>query len=315
MSGSMNDWESGDLRTGLLVVGAFVLVVAGVIWTASASRQDLAPLYAEFPTLAGVTTETPVLLNGFRVGQVDGIDPQTDSLGRLTFRVRMAVQWHPGGASVAPYRMGMRVRLIPPPIDMLGTATLQLEPPTVAGGPLAPGATLPLLRNVSPLEGAQVRLDTLGTELTKTLTDTRSALAILMRSAATAADAAHSTARVAATAGAQFNDLAAATRSRLVAVDSTMRDIRAITPMTKSTTDSLHLLIADSKRTMSQLSRIMESNEPHLNRTLASLDTTTLLLQHFMREVSAKPTRLLTGVTPLKTPPPAPQPTKTARQP
>ena len=95
-------WEPGDLRTGVLVLGAFACLVGGVIWANTSKVQDVSHLYAEFPTLSGVSTETPVLLNGFRVGNVDHIAPQTDSLGRLRFRVRMNVQWHPGGGTGVP---------------------------------------------------------------------------------------------------------------------------------------------------------------------------------------------------------------------
>jgi ABC-type transporter Mla subunit MlaD len=301
-------WEPGDLRTGILVLGAFAALVAGVIWAGTVKGQDLAPLYAEFPALSGVTTETPVMLNGYKVGHVEDIEPRTDSLGQFTFRVRMSVLWHPGGSARVPYRAGMRVLLIPPAIEMLGTAILRLEPPTVAGGTLPRGATIPSERYVSPLEGAQVRVDSLGGEMAHTLADTRRLLNVLVRTASATTGAATATAGVASVAADQLTALASDTRARLATADSMMRDVRTLTPTARATADSLQALLGDSRRAVARLTRMADANEPQLTRTLASLDTSSALLQHFIKQVSDKPLRVLTGISPMPAPahPPAP---------
>ena len=292
-------WEPGDLRTGVLVLGACALLVAGVIWGNSTKVQDLEPLYAEFPTLTGVSTETPVMMNGYKVGQVAEIAPMTDSAGRLRFRVKMMVQWHPGGGAAIPYRRGLRVRLIPPAIEVLGTAIIRLEPAVAAGMPLPPGALVPMLAYVSPLEGAQARVDSLGVEVAKTLGDTRRLLEVLVKTASAATGAATATAGVANAAAGQLVMLAGDTRLRLATADSLMRDVRTLTPTARATADSLQALLGDSRRAVARLTRMADANEPQLVHTLASLDTTSALLQHFMRQVSARPLRVLTGVAPM----------------
>ena len=299
-------WEPGDLPTGILVLGAFALLVAGVIWGNSTKVQDLAPLYAEFPTLTGVSTETPVMMNGYKVGHVEDIAPLTDADGRLRFRVKMLVQWHPGGGGMVPYRRGMRVRLIPPAIEVLGTALLKLEPSTTPGGPLPPGAMVPMIPYVSPFEGAQARVDSLGVEMTHTLTDTRRLLNTLVRTASAATGAATATAGVANSAAQQLEVLAGDTRLRLATADSLMRDVRTLTPSARATADSLQALLGDSRQAVQRLTRLADANEPQLTHTLASLDTTSALLQHFMRQVSDRPLRVLTGVKPMTTMPPKP---------
>ena len=304
MTSPDKSWEPGDLATGLLVIGAFACLIAGVIWAGTTKGQDLAPLYANFPALAGVSTETPVLLNGFRVGHVDDIEPRTDSLGRLTFRVRMSVLWHPGGESAVPYRTGMRVLLIPPAIQVLGTAILRLDPPRTATPTLARGATIPIEPYTSPLESAQGRIDSLGGEMTQTLADTRRLLNVLVRTASATMGAANATTGVATVATDQLTALASDTRARLATADSLMRDVRTLTPTARATADSLQALLGDSRHAVARLSRIAEVNEPQLARTLASLDTSSALLQHFIRQVSARPLRVLTGVAP----PPAREP-------
>ena len=296
---TQSSWEPGDLKAGVLVIVAFAGLVAGVIWSASSKKIDMAPLYAEFPRLSGVSTETPVLLNGFKVGQVDDIEPRTDSVGHLTFRVRMSVLWHPGGGNVVPYRTGMRVLLNPPAIEQLGTAILRLEAPAVPGAPLSRGATLPVLPYLSPIEGAQTRIDSLGGELTRTLSDTRTLLNVLVKTASATTGAATATAGVANVAAKQLTDLAVDTRARLSTADSLMRDMRTLAPGAKAAADSLQLLLGDSRRAVARLSKMADANEPQLTRTLASLDTSSALLQHFIKQVSAKPTRILTGVAPM----------------
>ena len=303
---TQNRWEPGDLRTGVLVLLAFAVLVDGVIWGASTKTIDMAPLYAEFPRLAGVSTETPVMLNGFKVGQVDNIEPRTDSLGQLSFRVRMSVLWHPGGGTVVPYRAGMRVLLNPPAIEQFGTAILRLEAPTHSGAPLQRGATLPVQPYLSPLEGAQTRIDSLGGELTRTLSDTRALLNVLVKTASAATGAATATAGVANVAAQQLTNLAGDTRARLATADSLMRDMRTLAPSAKATADSLQGLLGDSRRAVARLSRMADANEPQLTRTLASLDTSSALLQHFIKQVSAKPMRVLTGVAPMPAPARAP---------
>ena len=174
-------WEPGDIRTGLLVLVAFATLVGAVIWAKSSGSSDLAPLYAEFPTLSGVTVETPVTLNGFKVGHVDEVVPKTDSMGHLSFRVRMSVLWHPGGTDApVPYRIGTRVELASPAIDVFGTSTLKLEPPATPSGELPKGATLALVKKVTVMETAQGRIDSLSNEMTKTLSDTRRLLNVLV---------------------------------------------------------------------------------------------------------------------------------------
>lgn len=289
-------WEPGDLRTGVLVLVAFALLVAGVIWGNTTKVQDLAPLYAEFPTLTGVTTETPVMLNGFKVGHVDDITPLTDSMGRLRFRVKMLVQWHPGGGQYIPYRQGMRVRLIPPAIEVLGTALLKLEAAPTAGDPLSPGATVPMLAYASPLEGAQARVDSMAQEMALTLADTRRLLSALVKTASAATGAATATAGVANSAASELTLIAADTRLRMATADSLMRDMRSLTPSAKATADSLQGLLGDSRKAVARLTKMADANEPQLTHTLASLDTTSALLQHFMQQVSDRPLRVLTGV-------------------
>lgn len=305
-------WEPGDLPTGILVLGAFLLLVAGVIWGNTTKVSDLQALYAEFPMLTGVSKETPVMLNGYRVGHVDDITPITDSAGRLRFRVKMLVQWHPGGGEV-PYRRGMQVRLIPPAIEVLGTAIIKLEPAQVASTALPPGAMIPLMPYTSPFEGAQARVDSLSIEISKTMADTRRLLNTMVSTASAATQAATATAGVANTAAEQLVNLAGDTRLRMATADSLMRDLRTLTPSARATADSVQALLGDSRKAIARMTLIADNNEPQLQRTLASLDTTTALLQHFMRQVSARPLRVITGVTPM--PPGAVKPTSPVQAP
>jgi ABC-type transporter Mla subunit MlaD len=114
---------------------------------------------------------------------------------------------------------------------------------------------------------------------------------------------------VANTAAQQLEALAGDTRLRLATADSLMRDVRTLTPSAKATADSLQALLGDSRRAVVRLTQMADANEPQLTHTLASLDTTSALLQHFMKQVSDRPIRVLTGVKPMG--PMSPAPAKT----
>jgi ABC-type transporter Mla subunit MlaD len=183
----------------------------------------------------------------------------------------------------------------------------------VPGPPLARGATIPVQPYLSPLEGAQTRIDSLGSELTRTLTDTRALLTVLVKTASATTGAATATASVANVAAQQLATLATDTRARLAMADSLMRDVRTLTPSARATADSLQALLGDSRRAVARLSRMADANEPQLTRTLASLDTSSALLQHFIKQVSARPMRVLTGVAPMPAAAPAAAPPESRR--
>ena len=135
--------EPGDFQTGLLVLLAFALVVAGVIWVSPVRAPRPIEFYTEMRELGGVSLETPVVLNGFKVGQVDKVDPYIAGDGRLHFHVGMAITWQPAAPERTPYRDGLHVRVAPPALDVFGSATLHLEPSARPGAPLVSGSQLP----------------------------------------------------------------------------------------------------------------------------------------------------------------------------
>ena len=67
----------------MVVLLAFVLVFAGVIWVSPARGPKPIEFFTEMRELGGVSLETPVVLNGFKVGQVDKVDPYIAGDGRL----------------------------------------------------------------------------------------------------------------------------------------------------------------------------------------------------------------------------------------
>lgn len=172
-------WEGKDLFTGIVVLASLVLALIGVLRVAPQPREHLTPLYTEFSDLGGVAAHTPVLLNGFRVGRVDSVAPRTDSSGRLSFRVRMLVKWQFGKQSPPPYQVGLRARLIPPPANVIGAAILNLETPMSPGNVLAPGATIPGIRDSTAIGAARPLMDSLTVEVRRTLRDARSLMLAL----------------------------------------------------------------------------------------------------------------------------------------
>ena len=83
--------------------------------------------------------------------------------------------------------------------------------------------------------------------------------------------------------------------------------MNAIGPAALATMDSVTYLLADSRRLVRDLHGTVATTRPEIEDIVARLDTTTVLLTHFVRQVTRRPLRVLSGVKPpagLEPPPP-----------
>ncbi|HKJ93924.1 MAG TPA: hypothetical protein VJ957_12215, partial [Longimicrobiales bacterium] len=89
-----------------------------------------------------------------------------------------------------------------------------------------------------------------------------------------------------------------------------LRDhINTMAPAATASIDSATLMLGDSRRLVHDMMDLLQSSRPRMEGILANMDTTSLLLQNFVRQVSARPWKALTGVKPpqgLAPPPPGP---------
>ena len=294
--------EPGDFRTGLLVIGALLVVVVAVIWVSPVRGARPVPLFTEFAQLGGVTLETPVLLSGFKVGQVDMIEPKVAPDGRVFFRIRMAMTWQIASSEATPYRVGMRVRLVPPALDVFGSATIHLVPPAVPGAPLAPGSTVPSDADPTLIARTDARLDSLSKQVARALADSRDLMNSFKKTADAAAVAAHGAGDLTTNVDQRLAEMSVTANRGLSRVDSLVNELRAMQPMVTRTTDSVNALMSDSRRALGQVTSLIGTEGPKLSGAIDNLDATSALLSNFVKSISERPTRLITGVA---TPPPA----------
>ena len=109
---------------------------------------------------------------------------------------------------------------------------------------------------------------------------------------------AHYTNRLTTSVDTMLPRLVVSLHERLATADTLMRELRAVAPTAVASMDSAQAMIADSRRLMADVDRTLAARDPQMGRVLANLDTTTALLNHFVREVTRRPGRLVSGVTP-----------------
>lgn len=290
--------EPGDFRTGFVVLLAFVLVIAGVIWVSPARGPRPIEFYTEMRELGGVSLETPVVLNGFKVGQVDKVDPYIAGDGRLHFRIGMSITWQPAVPERTPYRDGLHVRVTPPALDVFGSATLHLEPAAHPGAPLASGTQLPSDSDTPMLAKADSRIDALARQVALTLAESRAMMAAFRSTAEASEEAIKGAGAMTSKVDEHLVELTAGTMKTMARADSAMQALQQIEHGAKNATDSVNALLGDTRAALRQVSTMMGKTGPRVDEALFNLDETTALLTHFLRNITERPTRLITGVTP-----------------
>lgn len=291
--------EPGDFRTGVLVLLAFVLVLAGVIWASPARGPRPIEFYTEMRELGGVSLETPVVLNGFKVGQVDKVDPYIAGDGRLHFHIGMAITWQPSAPERTPYREGLHVRVAPPALDVFGSATLHLEPAVRPGPPLASGSQLPSDADKNMLAKADSRIDSLARQVGQTLAETRAMMAAFRQTAEASSEAARSAGTITKVVDAHLIEITEGTMKAVARADTAMQALQRVEMNATSATDSVNAILGDTRNALKQVSAMLGKTGPRVDEALFNLNESTSLLTHFLRNVTERPTRLITGVTPL----------------
>lgn len=301
-------WESSDLTVGVVVIGAVLILTSAILWKSPAVAGRTYPLYTEFERIDGIDKQASVILRGYTIGRVGAIEPRLDATGLPVFRVRMDIRSHFGAGDSLRLPEGTRARLMPPPV--IGAGVIVLEPPAAGGGPIEPGGTIPGTRAAAVLDQVQTLATDLSTELLNTMATTRVLLDTLTR-AVSAAN------RTVAIVNREVPVLLGGLQNQLAAAGKLTEEMRGhmgtLAPAAMASIDSAQLLLSGSRKLLQDVNRLLVEGEPEMTGILANLDSTTVLLHHFVREVSERPWKLLTGVEPpagLR--PPAAKPASTA---
>jgi len=287
--------ERGDVSVGLTLLAALVVVVGGWLWV-SRRNDDYFALFTEFDVVEGLTEQTPVRLQGFAVGRVQSIAPVSVDSGAVAFRVELRVERAYLGEGGLRIPEGTVARVAYPPV--VGPPFIILEPPPEGGRALDDGAAIPGLRTEPFLDQIQVLTGQLSYTVNETLLRTMQLM-----------DSVQGTLgrldRTLATTSSAIPELLENLNASMTSAQSLMAQVGAqidtTAPMARASLDSANALLGDSRRLMTDVQGLLSTSQPRAENILASLDSLTYLLNHFMRQVSERPTRLLTGVKP---PPP-----------
>jgi ABC-type transporter Mla subunit MlaD len=287
--------ERGDIGVGLTLLTATVVLVGGWLWLSRAS-DDYFALFTEFDVVEGLTTQTPVRLQGFTVGRVQSITPSSTETGSVVFRVEIRVEHEFLEEGALRIPEGTVARLAFPPV--VGPPFITLEPPAEGGEPLVSGTDVPGFRTEPFLDQIQVLTGQLSFTVTETLMRTMQ----LMDSVSGTLGRLDQTLEMTSNAIPEILDnlnTSMTTAEQLMVSVSAQIDTTA--PMMRASLDSANALLGDSRRLMADVEGLLGTSAPRAETILASLDSITFVMNHFMRQIAERPTRLLTGVRP---PPP-----------
>lgn len=296
-------WESSDFTVGAVVLAAAVILLGSFLWLSPAVAGNTYPLYTEFGRIDGVADQSNVMLRGYTVGRVAAIEPRMTADGDLRFRVRMNIESRLASGDSLLLPSGTTARLVPPPV--IGTGYILLETPDRRGQALEPGSTIPGIRNTAIIEQVQGMTGDVSAEVLTTMTVAQGLMDSLTAAVSTAN-------RTLTETSAAIPPLTRSLERQLDATAALTADIheqvRTLSPAVLATIDSASMLLSDSRAMVGDLRGTLSETRPELYHILGQLDTTSILLTHFMREVSAKPLRIISGVEPPPglVPPPGP---------
>jgi ABC-type transporter Mla subunit MlaD len=283
-------WERSDLTVGLVIVTAALITMGSFAWLSTTTNAY--PLYTEFDRIDGIARQGQVMLRGYTVGSVESIAPRMTDDG-LRFRVRLNIHARLASGDSLLLPEGTVARLVPPPV--IGAGMVVLEPPRDGGPPLAPGSFIPGVRTAAVLEQVQG----LTVDLTGEAVSTMATARLLMDSLAVALAM---TTRALTEATSALPGLLAGLERQLTTTEALTADVHAqfatLAPSLQASVDSAAFLMTHSRRLVEDLHRSIETSTPEIENILANLDTTTIFLSHFVREVSLRPWRLFSGVRP-----------------
>ncbi|HEY7682864.1 MAG TPA: MlaD family protein [Gemmatimonadales bacterium] len=292
--------RTADALIGLLVIGALVITVAAFIVTRGWTERRVT-IYMLSPSVQDLKQDTPVYLQGLAIGEVASISPRADSglMGAPQFIV--ALRLRERFANGVPIRLPLGTSGKISSSGLIGAASVSLTVPPIAGTTaIQPGDTIQGDLTQGWSEGLKEVVDSLKTQVSDILHETRALMANLDRTASTARTELATTApelRATLSSARQtlekLQPMIEQARTTVVSTDQRMGTLQ----------DSLTLLLADTRRLInsadtltSTVTGLTNDMAPDLRRTVSNIYVVSAKLDRFIDQVSRRPHRLLTGV-------------------
>lgn len=285
-------------------VGLFIVVTIGVILGALLVTSGLGEahrdLYMRAATAQDLTTDTRVFLQGLEVGRVRQINPLVDRATRkLAFVLRLSINDRfPDGTKLQlPHGTTAEISQ-----TGLAAPVIDLETPDNGTRLLAAGDTIESQRRTSTVDRIGEAASQLSTEVSGALADTRRLIA---RTTAAVNQTNEAVGRTEATI-ARLSPVAEQVLTQLATdLQRTDRILATVEPHAGPLQDSLAATLGQTRALLVRLDSlagtahaVVVENQDALRGVMDRLQHTGEMLEHFTDQVSRRPTRLLTGVTP-----------------
>jgi len=281
-------------------VGLFVLTALGVITGTLLVTSGLGDvrydLYMRTASAQDLTSDTRVFLQGLEIGRVRQVNPVQDSAtGTLTFVTRLSInQRFPDGTEVTlPLGTSALIAQTSP----IAAPVIQIETPRNArlSAYLLPGDTIPSTRTVSAMDRLGDVAEQVSGEVESALGETRRLLASTIQTVAATDSLLATTAPLVER---SLTQLAAS-------LERTDRMLGSLEPRVGPVVDSIALTLAETRQVLQRLDELAGTagsmaaeNRESIRATVENLRRSSIIMDHFVEQVSRRPTRMLTGVRP-----------------
>ena len=285
-----------DFLVGLFILGALGVTI-GVLVLTSGLLERHYMLHMRVATAEGLSQDTRVILQGLAIGRVSQVNPQLDqATSTLNFVAELSIRERfPDGTRL---RLPVGTKAVitqPTPIVVSPIIDLVMPPASPDQAILQPGDTIDSERPPSVLDAISSIASTLSRDIGATLEETRQ---LVTRSIHTVDEIS----RLLATTSPQLESTLARLAESLDHAERIMSDIE---PRVGPLADSMVATFADTRQVLLQLDSLATiahgmatDNRVAISESIKHLHRSAIILENLVDQLSRRPLRALTGVTP-----------------
>ena len=280
------------------LVGLFVLtalgIVAGTLIVTSGLGDVRYNLYVRTESAQDLTRDTRVFLQGLEIGRIQQINPvRTGNVGSLSFIGRLSIsEKFPDGTAL---KLPRGTKALIAQTSPLAAPVVQIVTPRDLRDAvyLQPGDTIESERRTNTMDDLSGIATKLSSEVESLLRETRrmmlSTNRVVARSDSMIATASPLVQRV-------LTDLAGT-------LERSDRVLAGLEPRIPALSDSITATLAETRQLLKRLDDVAANanslateNRASIRETLEHLHRSSILMDHFVDQVSRRPMRMLTGV-------------------
>ena len=295
--------RTSDTLVGAIVLGVIVTLMVALILTQGWNKRQF-DLYMWAASAQDLNADTRVTLKELPVGDVKAVVPRIDSAtGDLSFLVHLRINERFSDGTELRLPLGTSADIVQ--ANALGGAVVTLKFPPRAIGSLAPGDTIRSVRRAAALDAITEIADSLQQRLSLVLEDSRRLLNNLDGAITLARAELSTTAPEIRTTMRDLQGTLGELRPTLAHADTLLAALGDRVPdlhdSLSATLGQTRVLVAHLDSLASTASAMAAENRDGVKKTLQNILVLSAKMEHFMDQVSRRPLRMITGVTPPST--------------